>query len=457
LSSSHQRLFGTDGVRGVANVEPITSETALKLGRALAHVLKNSRGRHRRILIGKDTRLSGYMLETAMASGICSMGVDVWLVGPLPTPGIAFLTRSMRADAGVVISASHNPYQDNGIKFFSHDGFKLDDEAERQIEQIVFDERIIEGHRAAAGDIGKAARIDDAIGRYLVNLKTCVPRTVSFEDLKVVIDCANGAAYKVGPDALEELGAEVIAIGSDPDGKNINLGCGAVHLDRLRETVLSTGAHVGIALDGDGDRAMLIDERGEVFDGDDVMGLMGVWMAAEGRLHANTVVATVMSNFGLERALAQKGVSLVRTEVGDPAVAHEMRANSYNLGGEQSGHVIFMDHSTTGDGLITALLVLSRMVAARKPLSELRAMQRVPQVLENVRVRERVPLARMPDVDRLIAATRTRLGDSGRLLVRYSGTEMVARVMIEGEDEGQITAMAREIGNAIRKRAGASP
>jgi phosphoglucosamine mutase len=455
LNNKRQKLFGTDGVRGVANVEPITSETALKLGRALAHVFKNSSGRHRRILIGKDTRLSGYMLETAMASGICSMGVDVWLVGPLPTPGIAFLTRGMRADAGVVISASHNPFEDNGIKFFSRDGFKLDDATESRIEELVFDDGALARFRAAGGDIGKAARIDDAIGRYLVFLKTCVPRDANFEGLKVVIDCANGAAYKVGPDALEELGAEVTAIGVDPDGSNINDACGAVHLEKLRAEVARVGADVGVALDGDGDRAMFVDERGELFDGDDVMALLGARMAAEGRLRANTVVATVMSNFGLELALSRGGVRLLRTDVGDPAVVREMRANSYNLGGEQSGHVIFMDHSTTGDGLITALLVLSHLVEARRPLSELRAMRRVPQVLQNVRVRERVPLDAMPEVQRVIASAESRLHGNGRLLVRYSGTEMLARVMVEGEDNGHIAAIAGEIVEAIRKRIGA--
>src|SRR5271157_462979 len=341
--STHPKLFGTDGVRGVANEEPITSETALKLGGALACVFRGGTGRHHRILIGKDTRLSGYMLETAMESGICSMGVDVWLVGPLPTPGIAFLTRSMRADAGVVISASHNSFEDNGIKFFSREGFKLEDETERRIEELVFDEGKLAHLRAKAGEIGKAARIDDAIGRYLVFLKMCVPRAVTFEGLKLVIDCANGAAYKVGPDALVELGADVVGIGVEPDGKNINLNCGALHPSRLAETVRRVGADAGLALDGDGDRLVMVDERGELLDGDDFMAILALKLAAEGRLASKTVVATVMSNFGLEQALRPAGVRLVRTEVGDPAVAREMRVNSYNLGGEQSGHVIFMD------------------------------------------------------------------------------------------------------------------
>ncbi|HYA34785.1 MAG TPA: phosphoglucosamine mutase [Candidatus Binataceae bacterium] len=453
--SVKRKLFGTDGVRGVANEEPITSETALRLGRALAYVFRSATGRHRRILIGKDTRLSGYMLETAIASGICSMGVDVWLVGPMPTPGIAFLTRSMRADAGVVISASHNPFQDNGIKFFSREGFKLDDPIEHRIEELVFDDSALAHGRAGGGDIGKAARIDDALGRYLVFLKTCVPRTITLDGLKIAIDCANGAAYKVGPDVLEELGAELVTIGVDPDGKNINDNCGAVHLDRIRETVVRERCNVGVALDGDGDRLMLIDERGEVFDGDDVMAVMGARMARERTLKDNTVVATVMSNFGLEIALRKAGVRLVRTEVGDPAVVREMRANQYVLGGEQSGHVIFMDYSTTGDGLITALKMLVHLVESGRPLSELRIMRRVPQVLENVRVRERIPLSEMPEVSRLITDAEQRLGGSGRLLVRYSGTEMLARVMVEGEDGALIGTMAREIGAAIQKQVGA--
>jgi phosphoglucosamine mutase len=455
LNSKTPKLFGTDGVRGVANLEPITSEIALRLGRALAYVFRNPGGRQRRILVGKDTRLSGYMLETALASGLCSMGVDVLLVGPMPTPGIAFLTRSMRADAGVVISASHNPFEDNGIKFFSRDGFKLDDETEARIEALVSDDGALLNSRATAADIGKAARIDDAIGRYLVFLKTCVPRAVSLEGLKVVIDCANGAAYRVGPEVLQELGAEVIGLGVEPNGTNINAGCGAVHLEPLRAAVTQYRAQIGIALDGDGDRAMLVDEEGAVFDGDDAMALLGTQMAAQGLLSQKTVVATVMSNFGLEQALGRHGIRLVRTDVGDPAVVREMRANGYNLGGEQSGHVIFMDHSTTGDGLITALRVLSLMIEMQQPLSALRSMKRVPQVLQNVTVRERVPFAEMPDVRGAIAAAERELNGCGRLLVRYSGTEMLARVMVEGEQPAQIDAIARAIAATIRTRIGA--
>jgi len=448
------RLFGTDGVRGVANQYPITSEIALKLARALAQVFRRPSGRHRRILIGKDTRLSGYMLETAMASGLCSMGADVMLVGPMPTPGIAFLTRTMRAAAGVVISASHNPYQDNGIKFFSHEGFKLDDEIERQIEELVFDESKLE-RGVGPEEIGKAMRIDDAIGRYLVFLKSCLQRACTFDGLKVVIDCANGAAYKVGPDVLDELGANVIAIGVDPDGKNINSGCGAVNPDVVREAVLREHADIGIALDGDADRAILIDSKGEMYDGDDVLAIMGRALAAKGRLADRTVVATVMSNLGLDKSLAEAGLRLVRTDVGDPAVCREMRANGYNLGGEQSGHVIFMDCSTTGDGLITTLMVLEHMLDSGKPLSELRALRRFPQVLHNIKVRTQVPFAEMRDVARTIGAVEQRLNGRGRVFVRYSGTEMLARVMIEGEDETEIEAGAQEIGAMIEKHIGA--
>ena len=457
MSDNNRKLFGTDGVRGIANVDPITSETALKLGRALAYVFKKVPGRHHRILIGKDTRLSGYMLETAMASGICSMGADVLLVGPLPTPGIAFLTRSMRADAGVVISASHNPFQDNGIKFFSREGFKLDDIIEGRIEELVFDADAIGNLRPTAEEIGKAARIDDAIGRYLIFLKACLPRNLVLDGLKVVIDCANGAAYKVGPEVLEELGADVIALGVDPDGKNINLDCGALHPEHVCEIVKRERADVGIALDGDADRAILCDANGNTYDGDDVMAMMGHKMAAERTLVENTVVATVMSNFGLERSLARAGVRLVRTEVGDPAVAREMRTHSYNLGGEQSGHVIFMDHSTTGDGLITSLLMLGHMVESGKSLADLRVMERMPQVLENVRVSERIPFSQMPEVMNLIKSVEARLGDAGRLLVRYSGTEMLARVMIEGEDVSEINSLALDVCAAISKRVGAQP
>ncbi len=448
------KLFGTDGIRGIANEEPITSETALRLGRALAHVFRARAGRHHRILIGKDTRLSGYMLETAIASGICSMGADVWLVGPMPTPAIAFLTRSMRADAGVVISASHNPFHENGIKFFSREGFKLDAATEERIEELVLNDGELAYKRAGGAEIGKAARIDDAAGRYLVFLKSCLPRTLTLDGLKIAIDCANGACYHVGPDVFSELGADVCAIGSDPDGRNINQDCGALHPERLAGMVRKAGADAGIALDGDGDRAILVDERGALLDGDDVMAMLGRKLAAAGKLAHRTVVATVMSNLGLDRSLAAAGVRTVRTDVGDPAVVHEMLQGGYNFGGEQSGHLIFMEQATTGDGLLTALLVLAHMAESGKPLSALRMMERVPQVLENVRVRERRPLAEIPEVTQAIALAQQKLGSGGRLLVRYSGTEMMARVMVEGDDKAAIRTLAASIAAAIGRQLG---
>lgn len=447
-------MFGTDGVRGQANSEPMTPETALKLGRALACVLRESAGRRPRALIGKDTRLSGYMLETAVAAGLCSSGVDVRLVGPLPTPGIAFLTASMRCDAGVVISASHNGFEDNGIKFFGRDGFKLDDTVEARIEGLVNDGAALSATRVAPAEIGKAFRVDDAVGRYLVFLKSCVGRKVSFDGLKVVVDCANGAAYRVAPELLTELGAEVVSLGVDPNGTNINLGCGALCPHTVRQALLDHRADVGVALDGDGDRVLLVDGRGDFFDGDDVMATLGRRMARQGTLRGNTVVATVMSNFGLETALAEAGVRLVRTEVGDPAVSRAMRQGSYNLGGEQSGHLIFLDHATTGDGLLTALLMIAAMVESGRSLGELRALRRTPQVLHSVAVRERLPLGQFPDLAQLIQHAEQQLGARGRVLVRYSGTEMVARVMVEGEDVSTIEALAQEIAQSVDRNVG---
>jgi phosphoglucosamine mutase len=354
--TGERRLFGTDGVRGTANVEPMTSETALRLGRALAHVSKRSHRRHK-ILIGKDTRLSGYMLETAMASGICSMGVDVLLVGPLPTPGIAFLTRTLRADAGVVISASHNPFQDNGIKFFGQSGFKLPDELEAEIERLVLSDSI-DALRPTATEIGKAFRIDDAVGRYNVFVKGTFPKHLTLDGLRIVVDCGHGAAYRVGPEVLEELGAEVTALGVDPDGQNINQGCGALHPEVLQEAVRRHGAHVGVALDGDADRAILVDERGEVVDGDHVMAMVASDLHARGELRRGTLVTTVMSNLGLHLAMRERGIRVLTTPVGDRHVVEEMVRGGYAFGGEQSGHLVFLDHNTTGDGLITCLAVL---------------------------------------------------------------------------------------------------
>ncbi len=452
-----RKLFGTDGVRGVANVYPMTAEMALQLGRALAYIVRNGPHRHR-IVVGKDTRLSGYMLEQAIASGICSMGVDVMLSGPLPTPGIAFLTESMRADAGVVISASHNPYQDNGIKFFSREGFKLPDEMELQIERLVLDAEESSGAadfralRPTATRIGKAKRIDDAIGRYVVFLKSIFPKDLTLDGLTVVVDCAHGAAYHVAPAVLEELGARVIPLGVKPDGKNINDACGAVHPEGMARAIARHGADLGLALDGDADRVILADEKGRIVDGDAIMALVGRDLIRRGTLAKRTVVATVMSNLGLERSLAGVKGRVVRTAVGDRYVVDEMRRAGYNFGGEQSGHLIFLDHVTTGDGVAAALNVLAVMQREGRPLSELaRCFEPVPQALVNVAVREKRPLAELPDVGKAIAAVEKALGGGGRVLVRFSGTENKVRVLVEGADAKRIRAQAELIAGELRK------
>ena len=449
-----ERLFGTDGIRGVANIEPMTAETALRVGRALAYVFRHRPGRHK-ILIGKDTRLSGYMLETALASGICSMGVDVLLVGPVPTPGIAFLTRSLRADAGVVISASHNPFQDNGVKVFSQDGFKLPDEVEDEIESLIADQTI-DHLRPTATAIGKAFRVDDALGRYNVFVKNAFPRHLTLDGLKVVIDCAHGAAYKVAPEVLEELGAHVTALGVAPDGENINRDCGALYPHHMQRLVRETGAHVGVALDGDADRVILADETGEVVDGDAIMAIAAGEMLRGGTLRHGALVGTVMSNLGLEVALRQMGGRLLRTPVGDRYVVEEMLRGGYNLGGEQSGHVVFLDVNTTGDGIVTLLALLAIMLQRQRPLSELKqVMRRYPQVLINVKVSERRDLATIDAVARTIRRVEQALGERGRLLVRFSGTEPLVRVMVEGEDERVVREYGEEVAEVVRKHLGA--
>ncbi len=454
-----RRLFGTDGVRGVANVYPMTAEMALQLGRALAYIVRNGPHRHR-IVVGKDTRLSGYMLEQAIASGICSMGVDVMLSGPLPTPGIAFLTESMRADAGVVISASHNPYQDNGIKFFSREGFKLPDDMEVRIERLVLDaaqdaDEEFRALRPTATRIGKAKRIDDAIGRYVVFLKSLFPKDLTLDGLTVVVDCAHGAAYHVAPAVFEELGAKVIPLGVRPDGKNINDGCGAVHPEGMARAIQKHGADLGLALDGDADRVILADEKGRVVDGDAIMAIVGRDLLRRGTLAKRTVVATVMSNLGLERALADVRGKVVRTAVGDRYVVDEMRRAGYNFGGEQSGHLIFLDHVTTGDGVAAALNVLAVMQREGRPLSELaRCFEPLPQALVNVAVREKRPLSDLPEVGRAIAAVEKALGADGRVLVRFSGTENKVRVLVEGPDAKRIRAQAELIAGELKKAIG---
>jgi phosphoglucosamine mutase len=445
-----QRLFGTDGVRGVANVHPMTAEVAMQLGRALAYLIRNGPHRHR-VIIGKDTRLSGYMLEQALAAGLTSMGVDVDLVGPLPTPGIANLTTSMRADAGAVISASHNPYQDNGIKFFWRDGFKLPDETEAKIEELVAS-GAIDSIRPTATKIGRAFRLEDARGRYIVFLKTTFPRELTLEGLTIVVDCANGAAYKTAPAVLEELGAKVIALGVEPDGKNINHKCGALHPENLSRAVLKHGAHLGIALDGDADRLIVVDEKGKVVDGDAIMAICTGELVTRKELKKKTLVSTVMSNIGLERAVARWGVKVVRTKVGDRYVVEEMRKNGYNIGGEQSGHLIFLDQSTTGDGTLAALQLLAVMCRQQKPVSELASIfEPVPQTLVNVVVAQKRELGELPTVMKAIQEVEKKLGKDGRVLVRFSGTEPKARVLIEGLDATRNEQYAREIAEALSK------
>jgi phosphoglucosamine mutase len=453
-----RRLFGTDGVRGVANVHPMTAEMALQLGRALAYLVRSGPHKHR-IVIGKDTRLSGYLLEQAIASGICSMGVDVMLCGPLPTPGIAFITESMRADAGVVISASHNPYQDNGIKFFSRDGFKLPDEMELRIERLVLGAPGDDGGaedfyalRPTANRIGKATRIGDAGGRYVVFLKALFPRELTLDGLTIVVDCAHGAAYKVAPLVFEELGAKVVTLSAKPDGKNINDGCGAVHPEAMAKAIVRNGAQLGIALDGDADRVIVADEKGRIVDGDAVMAIVGRDLIRQRSLAKKTVVATVMSNVGLDRSLREAGGRVVRTQVGDRYVVEEMRRSGYNFGGEQSGHLLFLDHVTTGDGVCAALNVLAVMLREGRPLSELaRVFEPVPQVQVNLAVKEKRPLEALPDVQRAIASVEKALAGDGRVLVRYSGTENKARVLVEGPDAKKIAAHAEVIAEALKK------
>ncbi len=446
--TTDRKLFGTDGIRGIANVPPMTIETAMRLGRAVAR-LYHRPGHRGRIIIGKDTRLSGYMFEQAMAAGICSMGADVMLCGPLPTPGIAFLTSSMRADAGVVISASHNPYYDNGIKIFAADGFKLPDATEARLEELMEQGEDLQP-LPAPDEIGRAQRIDDAKGRYIVFLKHSFPRRLSLDGLKIVVDCAHGAAYRVAPNVLAELGASVTSLSVAPDGKNINDHCGALHPESMCKAVVEQGAHVGIALDGDADRVIFADERGQIVNGDAIMALCARRLLSRGELRKNTLVATVMSNLGLERAMADMGGQLLRTAVGDRYVVEAMRQHDLNLGGEQSGHLVFLDHMTTGDGIIAALQVLAILLEENKPLSELASlMKQYPQVLLSVNVARRLPLAELTTVRSLISRIESDLGSDGRVLVRYSGTEPKARVMIEGPDSSLINRYAQEIASEL--------
>ena len=458
--SAPKKIFGTDGVRGTANVEPVTAETALKLGRAAGHVFKNlelqsrGRGKHK-IVIGKDTRLSGYMLENAISSGILSMGVDVLFIGPLPTPGVAYVTRSLRADAGIVITASHNPYADNGIKFFRADGYKLDDKIENEIENLVFSGKI-EKVRPTAAEIGKAVRIDDALGRYIEFAKSSFPRGQTLEGLRVVVDCAHGAAYKSTPAVLHELGAEVIVYGHRPDGMNINKDCGSMHPAQMCHKVVEHQAHIGIAHDGDADRVLLCDEKGKLIDGDDIMAISALDMIAQKTLAEKTLVATVMSNAGLEAVIKSAGGKMIRAAVGDKNVIDEMLRNGFNFGGEQSGHLIFRDFGTTGDGLVAALQILRIMKAKDQPLSKLaKCWTRFPQLVTNVKVREKIPFEKLDGVLKLVASAETELKSAGgRLLLRYSGTEPKARLLVEGRDEKVLESWSKKICGAIQKQIG---
>ncbi|TAN35616.1 MAG: phosphoglucosamine mutase [Verrucomicrobia bacterium] len=447
------RLFGTDGVRGVANIEPMTAEMALQIGRATAYVCKrHDRGKYKhRIVIGKDTRLSGYMIESALTAGICSMGVNVFLVGPMPTPGIAFITHSMRADAGLVISASHNPYQDNGIKIFSRTGYKLPDAEEDEIEEL-----ITSGHirdiRPTAHEIGKAMRIDDALGRYIVFCKNTFPEELTLNGLKIVLDCANGATYKVAPIILSELGADIIPIHNEPNGMNINDHCGSQHTEDLRARVLAEKADLGLAFDGDGDRLIALDEKGQELSGDHILAICAQELKQRGLLKNNLVIGTVMSNFGFHKAMRERQIGVGVAPVGDRYVLEMMKARGAVLGGEASGHMIFLDHHTTGDGIISALQLLAAKCAAQKPLSELAGiMALAPQKIINVTVKQKPPLEELPALQKAIQAAEAELGENGRVLIRYSGTQAMCRVMVEGPTAEMTNRLTQMLADVVKK------
>lgn len=449
------QLFGTDGIRGTANIFPMVPETVIRIGQAIGHLLQRQSlpwaPKDRKVVIGKDTRLSGYMIEQALSSGLNSMGVHVQLVGPLPTPGIGFLTRNMRASAGIVISASHNAFQDNGIKVFGHDGFKLADDMEREIERMVFNEDF-QKLMPPSPLIGRTRRIDDAQGRYILYVKNTFPLEQTLDGLRIVLDTAHGAAYKVAPAIFEELGAEVIQLGNAPNGTNINDKVGALYPAKVAEAVQEFRADLGISLDGDADRVILIDEKGQIMNGDHILGICALHMKKKGSLKGNTLVTTQMSNFGLERKMTEAGIKMVKTGVGDKYVVEEMRRNAFNLGGEPSGHIIFSDHATTGDGCVAALAVLSVMRETGVKLSELnRVIEDVPQVLVNCRVKGRMDLDTIPGYRELVGDISQRLKGQGRVFVRFSGTEPLVRVMVEGPDKKEISAYAEQIASFLEK------
>lgn len=455
-SKTIPRLFGTDGIRGTANQHPMTPETVVRVGQAIGHLLQKQAlpwaGRDRKVVIGKDTRLSGYMIEQALASGLNSMGIFVHLVGPLPTPGIGYLTRNMRAAAGIVISASHNPYIDNGIKVFGHDGFKISESMEREIERLVHEQNFAD-LAPDSHQIGRTRRIDDAQGRYIVFAKNTFPMDETLDGMRIVLDAANGAAYRVAPAIFEELGAEVIMIGNNPNGMNINDKSGALYPAKIAQAVLDYRADVGISLDGDADRVIMVDEKGQIMNGDHILGVCALHLKKKGLLRKNTLVVTQMSNFGLERKMKESGIDVVKTNVGDKYVVEEMRKNGYSLGGEQSGHIIFLDHSTTGDGCVAALNVLSVMKETGVKLSDLnRIIDDVPQALINCRIKKRVDLDSLPGYTALVKEISERLGSEGRVFVRFSGTEPLVRVMVEGPDKRQIVSDAERIADLIQKQ-----
>lgn len=448
MSDARTSIFGTDGVRGRANVYPMSPDLILRMGQAIGYYYRQKTPSPR-ILIGKDTRKSGYMLEQSLCAGILSVGADARFLGPLPTPGIAYLTRGMRASAGIVISASHNPYHDNGIKIFNSDGYKLPDEAENVLNAMIHSDTL-DAELPTGDNIGTARRIDDAIGQYAVFLKEQFPKHISLEGLRIVVDCANGAAYRVAPKVLQELGAEVFLIGNQPNGININDRCGALYPQKLRDEVLLYKADIGIALDGDADRLIMVDDTGDYIDGDVIMGICAKRMIENGTLHKNTVVATVMSNVGLERALHSFGARLLRTKVGDRYVVEEMYRQGYNLGGEQSGHIIHKPSSTTGDGILSALKIIEIAIEKQRCLSELKKdIKLLPQVQKNLDVTHKVPVSELVEFEKLLHSTRQKLQNRGRVLFRYSGTEEKARIMVEGENYEEIEDIARNLVSTI--------
>lgn len=448
-----QKLFGTDGVRGCANTYPMTVEVALALGKAAGKIFRRHYGKHR-VVIGKDTRLSCYMFENALIAGLCSMGIDTLMLGPVPTPAVAFITRAYRADAGIMISASHNPYYDNGIKFFSSEGFKLPDTMEREIEELVQNDDFIDS-LPADHDIGKNTKISDADGRYIEFVKSTFPRRASLKNLRIVLDCANGAAYRVAPLVFQELDAKVYTYYDKPNGLNINQKCGSLHPEIMQKAILEHRADLGIGLDGDADRVIMVDENAQIVDGDTILAICAKDMKKRGRLQNNKVVATIMSNLGLIKAMENLDIEVIQSKVGDRYVIQDMLEHQAVLGGEQSGHLIFLDHNTTGDGLVCALQVLRIMIETDSKLSDLAAIvKRYPQSLVNVRVSEKVSIEKMARVHKMIQRVEKQLADKGRVLVRYSGTENICRVMVEGEQHTQVRQFAHGIADLVKQEIG---